>query len=181
MEVPEEAARALREEEVRGQPHLLRDVRHEPHGAVGHHAAHRRPAAAALLCVESPEEVPVVGRARAARGLGEPPDVLRGVEGVGGWEPVGDRLEAEAAVVVVGGGTEGGGPVGAEEAPAVVLRVDQGDVDDAARGVEEGAGEGRERGHVALRRVWDRSTCGGTLRACSVRCSLLGTEEGRKC
>lgn len=144
VEVRHEAAAAVREEEVRRQAHLLGDVHHVAHGAVGDDAADRRNPISAVQPLDEP---PDGGRARPARGLAERPDVLRGVE-VGGREAVRDGLEPEA----LGAGVEGPRAPRAEEAPVVVLGVDEGDVE-AAR--VQRLGQLEERVHVALRRVGD--------------------------
>ena len=75
VEVRKEPAAAGREEEVGRQAHLLGDVHHVPHGAVGDDAADRRDA---VRAVEPLDEPPDGGRARPARGLAERPDVPRG-------------------------------------------------------------------------------------------------------
>ncbi len=117
VEVGQEAAGAVREEEVGRDAHLLGHVHREPHGAVGHHEAHRRDAAGGGFPSEPLDQRPDVAGPRPPRGLADRPDVLRRVE----LRRLARRREA------VGAG-DGGGAAGAEEAGAVELGVDEGDV-----------------------------------------------------
>jgi hypothetical protein len=119
VEVTHESTRAGGPEHQCSDPHLLGDPLREAHHAISYHAAHRRRPGRA---VQPGQQVPERRGAVPGGGQAERGDVLRDVVVAGRRQAVGNGVEPEAVEA-----RHRAGAAGPDQAPVVVLGVDEGD------------------------------------------------------